>query len=82
MMKKGSLGFKYERKRIKKEIKLPPLCADYESVTYSNSCKKAKYCKNATFVREGKADGVCFGGTAIEEREDRQKRLARAEEGQ
>jgi len=29
-MKKGILEFKYERKRIKKDKKLPALCPDYE----------------------------------------------------
>jgi hypothetical protein len=72
------LEYNYERKRIKRDKKLPPLCPNYESVTYSNNCKKAKYCKNATYGREGKAEGICFGGTAIEEREDRRRRLAKA----
>jgi len=71
-VKKGVLGFKYERKRIKREKKLSPLCRDYEPVTYSNNCQKAKYCKNATYGREGKADGICFGGTDDEERKNRQ----------
>lgn len=78
MLHDVAMGFKYERKRVKKEIKLPPLCADYESVTYSNNCKKAKYCRNATYGREGKAEGVCFGGTEAEEIENREKYLLKA----
>jgi len=72
---KTNLGFKYEHKRIKREIKLPAICKDYESVTYSANCKNAKLCKNATYNTEGKAQGVCFGGTDPEEHENKKKRL-------
>lgn len=75
MAKKEQLGFCYERKRIKREIKLPVLCKDYKPVSYSDCCDKAKLCKNATYSTEGKASGVCFGGTQDSEREDRKIRL-------
>jgi hypothetical protein len=64
--------YKYERKRIKKIVKMPPLCPDYDPVDYGDWCKKAKLCKNATYGgNRDKAEGVCFGGTSQEERKDR-----------
>jgi len=76
-IKSGSLGYKYERKRINKEIKLPPLCKDYEPTAYGPYCGKAKLCKNATYSSEGKADGICVGGTDPGERETRRERLVK-----
>ena len=47
-MANGKLGFKYERKRIKRIKKMPPLCSDYQSEESSDNCEKASFCKNAT----------------------------------
>jgi hypothetical protein len=69
------LGFKYERKRIKREVTLPSMCKDYEPESFGPWCTKAKLCKNATSSAEGKADGLCKGGTDPEEIERRQKKL-------
>ncbi|PIS29054.1 hypothetical protein COT42_06385 [Candidatus Saganbacteria bacterium CG08_land_8_20_14_0_20_45_16] len=70
-----SLGFKYERKRIKRKIKLPPLCIDYEADGSSEYCKKANLCKNATTAWEGEAIGTCRGGIYAEERERRKEKF-------
>lgn len=74
---KKNMGFKYERKRIKRDKKLPPLCPDYQPIKYSDCCEKAKLCKNATYGFEGTAWGNCYGGTRSSEREDRKKRQER-----
>lgn len=74
--KKGSLGFKYERKRIKRDKKLPPLCLDYEPGSIG-SCKKAPLCKNASNSIEGVEFGFCYGGTKESEREERARKLER-----
>ncbi|MFH1683881.1 MAG: hypothetical protein ABIA67_03260 [Candidatus Margulisiibacteriota bacterium] len=75
-MKKGNMGFKYERKRIKRDKKLPPLCQDYEPGSIG-SCKKAPVCKNASNSIDGVEYGFCYGGTKSSEREDREKRFAK-----
>ena len=69
-----NLGFKYERKRIKRERKLPPLCPDYEPGSIG-SCKKAPLCKNASNSIEGVEFGFCYGGTKESERESRIKAI-------
>jgi len=74
-VKLKNLRFKYERKRIKREVKLPPKCKDYEPESFGPWCRKAKLCKNATSSTEGKADGICKGGTDPEELENRKKKL-------
>jgi len=73
-MTKDIFGFKYERKRIKREKKLPVVCPDYEASS-TESCKKAKLCKNATYSRQGELEGVCYGGAKEDELEHRQKHL-------
>ena len=73
-MARINLGFKYERKRIKRDKKLPPFCADYESGKTEN-CIKANLCKYATYGRQDEAVGVCYGGTKSSEIEDRKKRF-------
>ena len=77
-MANGRLGFKYERKRIKRIKELPPLCPDYKSEGSSGNCEKAGVCKNATHSFEGQKWGICYGGTKSSEREKREKSLARA----
>ena len=72
--KENNLGFKYERKRIKRDKKLPPLCSDYDPDN-SGYCKKANLCKNATYGSEEKPSGICFGGTKNSEIEHRKKYL-------
>ena len=74
--KKMSLELKYERKRIKRVVKLPPICSDYEPVSYGDWCKKAELCKNASGAWEGIAGGTCRGGTDPDGREKMKKRLA------
>ncbi|MFH1683887.1 MAG: hypothetical protein ABIA67_03290 [Candidatus Margulisiibacteriota bacterium] len=76
-MKKRTLAFKYERKRIKRDKKLPSLCPDYESREGSNWCLKADFCKNATHVWEDKPGGTCQGGTIDSERQYRKEREKR-----
>ena len=71
-----NLGFGYERKRIKIDKKLPPLCPDYEPEDSLGNCKKAKFCKSATYNREEQAWGLCYGGTKSSEREDRKNNLS------
>ena len=51
---------KFERKRIKKNKPLPPLCKDYEPGFLEN-CKKAKICKNAVLSSADKELGFCYG---------------------
>ena len=70
------LKLKYKRKRIKKVIKLPPICVDYEPREGSDWCKKAALCKNASSAWEGIELGHCRGGTDPEEREKMQKKFA------
>ena len=77
-MVKEKLGFKYERKRIKRIKKLPPLCRDYKPEEGLDSCEKAGFCKNATHSFEGQKWGICYGGTKSSEREKRERSLARA----
>ncbi|MBU0630435.1 MAG: hypothetical protein KKC80_05895 [Candidatus Margulisbacteria bacterium] len=73
-----NLNFSYVRKRIKKEKILPAICSGYVPVSYSNSCAKAKVCKNATYGGDdGKESGVCYGGTTEEERVDRERYIIR-----
>jgi len=74
-MIREKLGFKYVRKRIKKEIKLPPLCPDYEIKGSYDGCLKARFCKNASYGWKDEAIGSCYGGTKGSEREDRGKKL-------
>ncbi|MFH1361640.1 MAG: hypothetical protein ABIH69_03195 [bacterium] len=76
-IRKGTLGFKYERKRIKRDKKLPVLCPDYEAGN-TDSCKKAYYCKNATHGWKNEAFGSCYGGTKSSELEYRKKRILEA----
>jgi hypothetical protein len=71
------MGFKYERKRIKREIKMPPLCPDYDPEEGRDKCKKSDFCNNATTNYKGVALGVCYGGTRNTERNDRLVRLAK-----
>ncbi|MCX5750165.1 MAG: hypothetical protein NT099_00585 [Candidatus Saganbacteria bacterium] len=59
---KNNLGFKYERKRIKRDKTLPPLCPDYDPDSYGY-CKKDAHCKNATHSEKDEASGFCLGGT-------------------
>ena len=73
-MVNATLNFKYERKRIKRDKKLPPLCSNYEPRGGSNCCEKADLCKNATRGIEGVAYGFCYGGTKSSELEDRKKK--------
>ena len=72
LMTKDIFGFKYERKRIKREKKLTIICPDYDA-NHIGSCKKAKLCKNATYGREGAPDGVCYGGAKEDELVHRKK---------
>jgi len=73
---KTNLGFKYERKRIKREKQLSPLCSDYEPKSETNdNCKSSALCKNATYFWKDQAMGVCYGGTKASEVEDRKKKL-------
>jgi len=71
--KKEDLGFKYERKRIKKDKKLPLICPDYKAEGSFGNCEKAKVCKNATYGRQGEAWGSCYGGAKSSEMEHRRK---------
>lgn len=71
MKEKRKMKFKYERKRIKSDKKLPPACLDYVPESGFGSCSKANLCKNATYGWEGKAMGTCFGGTRVSEIEAR-----------
>ena len=73
-MGKEKLGFKYERKRIKRDRELPPLCADYEPGD-TRSCKKANVCKNATYNMPEQAMGSCYGGTKESEIEGRKGKI-------
>lgn len=59
-MNKTNLGLKFERKRIRRNKQLPPLCKDYEP-GFLDVCKKAKVCKNATLSSKDKALGICYG---------------------
>ena len=81
LIKKGrmpeNLGFKYERKRIKRDKMLSPLCSDYIPRS-TGSCEKADLCKNASHSMEGIEFGYCYGGTKESEREDRVKKWERA----
>ena len=69
-----TLEFKFERKRIKRDKQLPPLCADYETKDGRDRCVKSEVCKNATYGWEGQAFGSCFGGTKGSEREERKRK--------
>ena len=72
-----NLGFKYERKRLKREKKFPPLCPDYEPDSNGENCKKAALCKNATYGWEGIEMGSCYGGTKEREREKKREIVLR-----
>ncbi len=72
LMKKNIHGFKFERKRIRRDKRLVPICKDYES-GFAANCKKANYCKNATYSWDGRAMGTCYGGTKESEIEHRIK---------
>jgi len=65
------MGFKYERKRIEHDKKLPALCPDYQPREGSEYCERAALCKNATYSIEGRILGTCYGGTKSTEREER-----------
>jgi hypothetical protein len=68
-----NLRFGYERKIIKRDKKLPPLCPDYKPEEGSDYCEKASFCKNATYGFDSKPMGSCFGGTRGSEIVDRKK---------
>jgi len=68
------LEYNYERKRIKRDKKLPPLCPDYEVGEGGDKCNKSELCKNATYGWKDQAFGSCYGGTRSSEREDRERR--------
>lgn len=65
------LGFKYERKRIKRDKQLPALCPDYEPEEGRDNCKKSTLCKNATYGFAKHYAGYCYGGTRSSERKIR-----------
>ena len=68
--RRETFGFKFERKRIKRDKKLPVLCKDYEPGNTDN-CKKGGFCKNATYGRKDQSYGTCYGGTKSSEIEHR-----------
>lgn len=69
-MKKGSLNFKFQRRKIVREKRLKPLCPDYKR-SDSDNCLSAEKCKNASYYSRFKPGGVCYGGTKEEEVEFR-----------
>jgi hypothetical protein len=74
-MKERRLEYKFARKRIVKERRLPVLCRDYEKRNGSDDCLKADICKNATYAWDNMAWGTCYGGTRKSERESRKSRI-------
>lgn len=76
-MAEGKVLFKYERKRVKKDKKMLPLCRNYKPREGLGDCEMANSCKNATYSIKGQDWGICYGGTKSSEREDREKSLGK-----
>jgi hypothetical protein len=67
------LEFRYERKRIKRDKKLPLLCRDFKKKEHSENCALADKCKRATY--RGEFSAICYGGAKMSEIRDRKKYL-------